>query len=31
MGADLFESYVDSIIATMTLGIIATFSISLGK
>jgi len=31
MGADLFESYVDSIIATMTLGMIATFSISLGK
>ncbi len=31
MGADLFESYVDSIIATMTLGMIATFSISLDK
>jgi K(+)-stimulated pyrophosphate-energized sodium pump len=31
MGADLFESYVDSIIATMTLGMIATFSITLGK
>jgi K(+)-stimulated pyrophosphate-energized sodium pump len=29
MGADLFESYVDSIIATMTLGIIAAFSINL--
>ncbi|MEN8614374.1 sodium-translocating pyrophosphatase [Dehalogenimonas sp. THU2] len=26
MGADLFESYVDSIIATMTLGTIAVFS-----
>jgi len=26
MGADLFESYVDSIIATMTLGMIAAFS-----
>ena len=31
MGADLFESYVDSIIATMTLGMIAVFSTSLGK
>jgi len=31
MGADLFESYVDSIIATMTLGAIAAFSITLGK
>ena len=31
MGADLFESYVDSIIATMTLGMIATFSITLDK
>jgi len=31
MGADLFESYVDSIIATMTLGVIATFSITLDK
>ena len=31
MGADLFESYVDSIIATMTLGMIATFSLSLDK
>jgi K(+)-stimulated pyrophosphate-energized sodium pump len=31
MGADLFESYVDSIIATMTLGMIATFSINLGR
>ncbi|MDD4924686.1 MAG: sodium-translocating pyrophosphatase, partial [Dehalococcoidales bacterium] len=31
MGADLFESYVDSIIATMTLGMIAVFSASLGK
>ncbi|MBA7644904.1 putative K(+)-stimulated pyrophosphate-energized sodium pump [subsurface metagenome] len=31
MGADLFESYVDSIIATMTLGMIAAFSITLGK
>jgi len=30
MGADLFESYVDSIIATMTLGTIAVFSVSLG-
>jgi K(+)-stimulated pyrophosphate-energized sodium pump len=29
MGADLFESYVDSIIATMTLGIIAAYSINL--
>ena len=29
MGADLFESYVDSIIATMTLGMIATFSVTL--
>jgi K(+)-stimulated pyrophosphate-energized sodium pump len=28
MGADLFESYVDSIIATMTLGMIATFAAS---
>ena len=31
MGADLFESYVDSIIATMTLGMIAVFSAPLGK
>lgn len=31
MGADLFESYVDSIIATMTLGAIAAFSATLGK
>jgi len=31
MGADLFESYVDSIIATMTLGMIAVFSVTLGK
>ncbi len=31
MGADLFESYVDSIIATMALGLIATFSINLDK
>jgi len=31
MGADLFESYVDSIIATMTLGAIAVFSGVLGK
>ncbi len=31
MGADLFESYVDSIIATMTLGMIAVFSATLGK
>ncbi len=31
MGADLFESYVDSIIATMTLGMIAVFSTTLGK
>ncbi|MBE9482650.1 MAG: sodium-translocating pyrophosphatase [Chloroflexi bacterium] len=31
MGADLFESYVDSIIATMTLGMIAMFSITLDK
>lgn len=31
MGADLFESYVDSIIATMTLGIIAASSVVLGK
>ncbi|MCK4964359.1 MAG: sodium-translocating pyrophosphatase, partial [Dehalococcoidia bacterium] len=30
MGADLFESYVDSIIATMALGMIAVFSTSLG-
>ena len=30
MGADLFESYVDSIIATMTLGMIAVFSMALG-
>ncbi len=29
MGADLFESYVDSIIATMTLGMIAVFSTNL--
>ncbi|MFC1980115.1 sodium-translocating pyrophosphatase [Chloroflexota bacterium] len=31
MGADLFESYVDSIIATMTLGLIAASSVVLGK
>jgi len=31
MGADLFESYVDSIIATMTLGMVAVFSANLGK
>jgi len=31
MGADLFESYVDSIIATMTLGMIAVFSTTLDK
>jgi K(+)-stimulated pyrophosphate-energized sodium pump len=31
MGADLFESYVDSIIATMTLGIIAVLSPAWGK
>ena len=31
MGADLFESYVDSIIATMTLGAIAIFSVNLDK
>ncbi len=31
MGADLFESYVDSIIATMTLGLIAVFSTTLDK
>ncbi len=31
MGADLFESYVDSIIATMTLGVIAAFSVTLDK
>jgi len=31
MGADLFESYVDSIIATMTLGMIAVMAPSLGK
>ncbi len=31
MGADLFESYVDSIIATMTLGMIAAFSVTLDK
>ncbi|MFC2012221.1 sodium-translocating pyrophosphatase [Chloroflexota bacterium] len=31
MGADLFESYVDSIIATMTLATIAVFSTSVGK
>lgn len=31
MGADLFESYVDSIIATMTLGMIAVFSTTVGK
>jgi len=29
MGADLFESYVDSIIATMALGMIAAFSVKL--
>jgi K(+)-stimulated pyrophosphate-energized sodium pump len=28
MGADLFESYVDSIIATMTLGVIAALSVN---
>ncbi len=31
MGADLFESYVGSIIATMTLGMIAVYSTTLGK
>jgi K(+)-stimulated pyrophosphate-energized sodium pump len=31
MGADLFESYVDSIIATMALGVIAVYSTTLGK
>ncbi len=31
MGADLFESYVDSIIATMTLATVAFFSINLDK
>ena len=31
MVADLFESYVDSIIATMTLGMIAVFSTNLDK
>ena len=31
MGADLFESYVDSIIATMALGMIAVSSSTLGK
>jgi len=31
MGADLFESYVDSIIATMTLATIAVFSANLSK
>jgi len=31
MGADLFESYVDSIIATMTLGMIAVFSTTVGR
>jgi len=31
MGADLFESYVDSIIATMTLGVIAVYSMNLDK
>ncbi len=31
MGADLFESYVDSIIATMTLGMVAVFSTTLNK
>jgi K(+)-stimulated pyrophosphate-energized sodium pump len=31
MGADLFESYVDSIIATMTLGMIAVFSVGMDK
>jgi K(+)-stimulated pyrophosphate-energized sodium pump len=31
MGADLFESYVGSIIATMTLGSIAAFSSALGR
>jgi K(+)-stimulated pyrophosphate-energized sodium pump len=31
MGADLFESYVDSIIATMTLATVAVFSTTLDK
>jgi K(+)-stimulated pyrophosphate-energized sodium pump len=31
MGADLFESYVDSIIATMALGTIAVFSVDLDR
>jgi K(+)-stimulated pyrophosphate-energized sodium pump len=31
MGADLFESYVDSIIATMALGMIAVFSVGLDR
>jgi len=31
MGADLFESYVDSIIAAMSLGMVAVFSASLGR
>jgi len=31
MGADLFESYVSSIIATMALGMVAVFSINLGE
>ena len=31
MGADLYESYVDSIIATVTLGTIAVFSVALSK
>jgi len=31
MGADLFESYVDSIIATMTLGMVAVFSTTLDR
>ena len=31
MGADLFESYVDSIIATMSLGILAAVSAPLGR
>lgn len=31
MGADLFESFVDSIIATMTLAAVGVFSMNLGK